>query len=168
MKIQKCYIPNVEKASKPTQQGNNDAPMISKHGSLVRLDAQIVALRALRLRRPRMSWGAGMDMTEGPLPKTLIKMPVRRTNSSVHTVVPNLSIGQAGAPQDHYKMLWSFRHQTAAPPKKHPIEKLSYQFKNSPFNVMLRSMWHCLGKPGQPRVNPPPSSALAPPLFTVR
>ena len=32
--------------AKPTQQGNNDAPMISKHGSPVRPDAQIVALRA--------------------------------------------------------------------------------------------------------------------------
>ena len=44
--FQKCCIPNVAKASKPTQQGNDDAPMISKHGSPVRPDAQIVAMRA--------------------------------------------------------------------------------------------------------------------------
>ena len=36
----------MEKASKPTPRGNNDAPSISKHGSPVRPDAQMVALRA--------------------------------------------------------------------------------------------------------------------------
>ena len=46
VKIQKCHIPNVEKASKPTPRSNNDAPSISKHGSPVLPDAQIVAPRA--------------------------------------------------------------------------------------------------------------------------
>ena len=42
--IQKCHTPNVEEASKPMP-GANDAPSITKYGSPLRLDAQIVALR---------------------------------------------------------------------------------------------------------------------------
>ena len=46
MKIQKCHITNVEEASKTYPRGNNDALSISKYGSLVLHDAQMVALRA--------------------------------------------------------------------------------------------------------------------------
>ena len=41
----KCHISNVEKAIKTYARGNTDAPSITKYGSPVRLDAQIVALR---------------------------------------------------------------------------------------------------------------------------
>ena len=45
VKIQKCHIPNVEEASKPTLGATMMPPSITKYGSPVRLDAQIVALR---------------------------------------------------------------------------------------------------------------------------
>ena len=45
VKIQKCHIP-MWKKHQNLLSNNNDAPSITKHGSLVRPHAQIVALRA--------------------------------------------------------------------------------------------------------------------------
>ena len=46
MKIQKCRTPKCGRSIKTYTRGNNAAPSITKYGSPVRLDAQIVALCA--------------------------------------------------------------------------------------------------------------------------
>ena len=40
-----AQLPGGGRSMKTNAKGNNDAPSITKYGSLVRLDAQIVALR---------------------------------------------------------------------------------------------------------------------------
>ena len=61
----KMPYPQCGRSIKTKARGNNDAPSITKYGSPIRLDAQIVALRlhcactacALRLRHPLRSQG---------------------------------------------------------------------------------------------------------------
>ena len=90
MKIQKMPNPPCGRSIKTYARGNNDAPSITKYGSPVRLDAQIVALRLqcarTALRAPPMT----VCLCQGGIRQLTIQCFICLGNSNrcVHPEVP--------------------------------------------------------------------------------